>query len=79
MNAPGRRGAEPPDDRQLLIAFLVRAVLGCAIFGGASVLAAGEPFSLRAVVARGLLFGVLVASLHFGWSLYGRSRSRRRP
>lgn len=77
MSQRGRGRAELPSDGQLLVAWLIRAVLGCAIFGAVGLLAADEPVTLRNVVARGLLFGVLVATLHFCWSLYERDKARR--
>jgi hypothetical protein len=68
-----------PTDRQLLAAFVLRAVVGCAIFGGVTVAVRGEPITLRNVVGYGLLFGVLVAALHFFTALYQRRRARRPP
>lgn len=75
-----RRGQvrrEPPTDRQLLVGWLIRAVIGCVIFGGVSTLAADEPLTLRNVVGYGLLFGVLVATLHFFVGLYERHKAGR--
>ena len=75
---PSRGGPDGlPSDRQLLTAWLLRAVLGCAIFGVASAVTRGDEVSLRNVVGYGLLFGVLVATLHFLVSLYARSKARR--
>jgi len=73
----GQVGREPPTDRELLVGWLIRAVLGCVIFGGVSTLAADEPLTLRNVVGYGLLFGVLVATLHFFVGLYGRRKASR--
>jgi hypothetical protein len=67
----------PPTDRELLVGWLVRVVLGCLIFGGGTAIARGEPFNLRNVVGYGLLFGVLVATLHYFTALYQRHRTRR--
>lgn len=74
----GRRDGLPSDG-QLLLAWLVRAVLGAAIFGVASAVGRGEEMTLGNIAGYGLLFGVLVATLHFLMSLYARSRARRSP
>lgn len=82
MSAPrgqqrGQVGREPPTDRQLLVGWLLRAVLGCVIFGGFSSVAADQPLTLRNVVGYGILFGVLVATLHFVAGLYARHKAGR--
>lgn len=64
-------------DKDLLVGWLVRAVLGCVIFGGATALAQDQPLTLRNVVGYGLLFGVLVATLHFFTAVYMRRRAGR--
>jgi hypothetical protein len=71
-----RRRAAEASDAELLKGWALRALLGCAIFGGATVLGRGEPLTLRNVVGYGLLFGVLVATLHFLVALYQRRRAR---
>lgn len=73
----GQAGREPPTDRQLLVGWLIRAVFGCLIFGGVSTVAADQPLTLRNVVGYGLLFGVLVATLHFFVGLYARRKAGR--
>jgi hypothetical protein len=68
----------PLTDRELLVGWLVRAVAACIIFGGVTAIGRGEPFTVRNVVGYGLLFGVLVATLHFLMALYQRHRAGRR-
>ncbi len=82
MSAPkgqrqGQVGREPPTDRQLFVGWMIRAVFGCVIFGSVSTLAADQPLTLRNVVGYGLLFGVLVATLHFCVGLYARRKAGR--
>ena len=73
-----RRQRPEPTDRQLLTAWAIRAVVGCALFGGVSVAVSDQPFTLRNVIAYGLLFGVLVVTLHYFTALYARRKARRR-
>jgi len=74
----GNDSRQLPSDRQLLTAWLIRAVVGCVLFGGVSVAIGDLPFTVRNVVAYGLLFGVLVATLHYFAALYGRRKASRR-
>jgi len=74
---PPRR--RPATDRELLTAWLFRAVAGCVIFGGVSALVRDQPVTPRNIVAYGILFGVLVATLHFLVALYQRRKLSQPP
>ncbi len=83
---PAHRGAHrrpeprrPPTDRELLLGWLVRAVAGCVIFVGISAFVRDQPVTPRNILAYGLLFGVLVATLHFLMALYQRHRAGGSP